>query len=153
MPFAAGVLLAAFSVSGLLSAHDHVGRNVVWPKPRPVWDPGCRNQPMDPSQEVTLLMRPVKAVLDERPPGQSGVRAVRLHLRSLRNGDEETVAFERPLFRNDEEMVDFLRKLLRLMRAPIISIHFRGTPDGDSPSYNHRWRADRLPDWTEIPNY
>ena len=148
----AATLAVAWAVrSGPLLAHGHPSERYTWPAVRPIAgdDPGRLSE--DPTQDVTILQRPVRVDFDQEPPGRYGMRAVRFTFRSLTRGDETSVAFEPPLFASEQEMAAFHKRLSTFARAPIVSMRFRGVVDPDSPTYARRWRAVALPYWLEVP--
>lgn len=148
----AGAALLAWS-SPEVAAHDHVKRHVAWPGAHPVLERGDPAVPKT-TQDITFLVKPIRVDLDEAAPGPHAVRAVRLHLRHLkRGGQEQTIAWERPMFPSDEAMLAFKRRLEPLMQSSIVSLRVRVVEDLESPGWNKRWRATEMPYWAEIPVY
>jgi len=150
--FCLGAILVAVVWSPTLHAHkDPSHHAAAWPAVRPMNETDPFLIPGDETKDVTFLIRPIRVDLDREPPGRHEEKAVRFHMRSLTRGEETTVSFERPLFASDDEMVRFHRSLQPLMRAPILSVRVQVATDEESPSWNRRHRAVRLPDWVEIP--
>lgn len=151
LALAAGALLAA-ARSPSADAHDHVKRHIAWPGAHPVAAPLDSRPPGEPWRDVTFVVRPIRVDLDETAPGTYGVRSVRLHVRGLQRPlEEQTIAFEAPLFASEDAMKAFHRSLEPLMSQPILSMRVRVIEDPDSPAWNRRWRATELPYWAETP--
>lgn len=139
--------------SPTVSAHDHVKRHVAWPGAHPVYDSNEKPVP-ETSQDLTFLVKPIRVEVDEAAPGPHSVRAVRLYVRHLkRGGQEQTIAWERPMFPSDDAMLAFKHRLEPLMQSPIVSLRVRAIEDRESPAWNKRWRATEMPYWAEIPVY
>ena len=137
----------------VVRAHDHLERHVAWPGAHPVYDDTEKPMSVN-TQDVTFLVKPIRVDLDESAPGPHSVRAVRLHVRPLkRGGQEQTIAWERPVFASDAAMAQFKHRLEPLMQSPIVSLRVRAIEDKESPPWNKRWRATEMPYWAEIPVY
>lgn len=149
-----GVLFVLWSWrSPGVKAHDHLRRHVAWPGAHPVYDHNEAGLAVT-AQDITFVVKPIRVDIDEEAPGPHSVRAVRLHVRHLkRGGQEQTIAWERPVFPSDEAMVQFKRRLEPLMQSPIVSMRVRAIEDRESPAWNKRWRATEMPYWAEIPVY
>ena len=148
----AGVLVAGWRAP-VLQAHEHVANHLSWGGMNPVYDDNEKAVPVN-TVDRTFLAKPIRVDLDAEAPGPHEQRAVRLHVRALKEaGKEDTVAWEAPLFASEQAMVRFRNKLERLASAPIISVRVRVIEDRESPAWNRRWRATEMPYWAETPIY